>query len=71
MHWKESIATVIAITHIYDGWSEYPMNPEICGKKRKTNAINSKDVKPTEIKMVEYTRSGFSLDYLKNVVSMP
>ena len=53
MHWNESIATVMPITQMYDGWSLYPMKPEICGKNRNMRAMKSNDVNPTDINIVE------------------
>ena len=74
MHWKASIATVIAITHIYDGCSAYPITSASGEMNVNTNATNTIAVNPTAVNIVEYTFCGSSpslLEYLKKVVSIP
>ena len=74
MHWKASIATVMAITHTYDSWSAYPMKADMGLRKSSTRAMNRSEVKPTLMSVVVYTFCGFSPSLLakrKKVVSIP
>ena len=53
MHWKASIDTVRAITHMYEGWSAYPSAEDMGLRNSSTRATKRAEVVPTMRSMVE------------------